>query len=476
MLRVAEPVPALNASERFALATLLDLSRVVVADAGATVELRIIGGTGATSIAEGRARGWGVGTHPGVVELQRPTLQLVADLAGVTAEQRSSAADKFGRVPPTVNALAAAGLERDPVVHRVAKALRDAAAGAASGRGPFALLAPWPEGKRWAIAMSHDLDVVSAWPAFTAMRVVELLGKRDLARATRVLASAAGAALGDPIYDAARHVIDTERAHGVRSTWFVITGTPTFATVRAGDVTYTPETTRARRVIALAADAHAELGLHGSFETYVTASAFARQRERLRAIVGREVTGVRQHFLRMRPGTSHRAMMEAGFEYDSTLGFPDRNGFRLGIADVTRVWDDSTQQELSIDEVPFVWMDRALSKYRGVEVPSVWIDDALEIAALCREVEGVWNGIWHPNLAPALGYPGAPRAFEDLVRGLVERSPWSTCMSEIISWRRARRAARAEGLDAAGRIRLRAADPRVALEDAVGNTMSSVAA
>src|SRR2546430_17478224 len=39
-------------------------------------------------------------------------------------------------------------------------------------------------------------------------------------------------------------------------------------------------------------------------------------------------------FRSIHPGVTERAMAEAGFWYDSTFGFPDRNGFRLGVADV----------------------------------------------------------------------------------------------------------------------------------------------
>lgn len=476
MLRVVEPVtaPPLSAAERFALTTLLDHARVLVTERDAGVELRIVGKAVGATVAACEGRGWGLAAQPGIVELERSTLRLVADVAGVVSEQRSTSADRYGRVPADVNALVVEGRERVPVVGLIAAALRRHALVAAQ-RGPFALLAPWPEGRRWAAAMTHDLDVVSVWPAFTALRLLELLRKGELGRAGKVLGSAAGAALADPIFGAARHVIETERMHGVRSTWFVITGTPTFATMRAGDVTYTPETPRARRVIALATGAGHEVGLHGSFETYVTAARFARQRERLRAIVGADIHGVRQHFLRMRPGTSHRAMLDAGFRFDSTCGFPDRNGFRMGAADVTPVWDEATQQALAIDEVPFVWMDRALSKYQGIEDPLAWIDDGLEIANACRETEGVWNGIWHPNLASPLGYPGAPAAFEVLVRRVMERSPWSATLSDIVSWRRARRAARAVGVAPDGRIRVHG-EARIALEDASGTPLPWVAA
>jgi hypothetical protein len=169
-------------------------------------------------------------------------------------------------------------------------------------------------------------------------------------------------------------------------------------------------------------------------------------------------------------------MADTGFAFDSTAGFADRNGFRLGVADVLPMWSDAERSALPLDEVPFTWMDRALSKYRGEEDPAAWIRDALALADRAREVDGLWVGIWHPNLTTALGFPGALHAYESLVAALVNRHPWMPTMSEMVRWRRARRAARAVGIDAAGGIRLAHGGeqgPRVTLEDADGRPLAS---
>jgi hypothetical protein len=122
-------------------------------------------------------------------------------------------------------------------------------------------------------------------------------------------------------------------------------------------------------------------------------------------------------------------------------------------------------------------MDRALSKYRGEENPRAWIDDALAIAERCREVEGVWCGIWHPNLSTPLGFPDATQAFASLVEELTSRAPWASTAEDIVRWRRVRRGVRAVGGDAAGVVRLRHIGDRVpALEDHTGQPVRAVSA
>ena len=374
--------------------------------------------------------------------------------------------------------LVAAGLERDPVVSRAAQGLRDAVLGAA-GRRIVRLVAPWPDGRRWAAAFTHDLDVVAWWPIFAGARAAELARKGEWTQ----LFGAAGAGLraltGDPVLDGVRGLVEAEQELSIASTWFVLCGSPTRRTFVAGDLTYAPESPRARAAYATILAAGDEIGLHGSFATMESADELRAQRERLSGIVGRDSRGVRQHFLRMRPGSTQRAMAGAGFRYDSTYGFPDRNGFRLGVADVVPTWDAAEQRVSVLEQAPLVWMDRALSKYRGVEDPSAWVDDALELAELCRGLEGLWVGLWHPNLTPALGYPGAPAEYERLATAIARSEPYIAPLERIVAWRSARRSVRAHGVAADGRVFARigaeSLDTPVVLEDASGRPMETAA-
>jgi hypothetical protein len=436
MLRFSPAALALEPSLRYGLDVLVDQSRVLVVDdpAADVVTVDIDPAPGAPDYAVSEAK----------ATLGTSALVRVFDVAGAQAEAHTSARDRYGRVPSLANPVVAVSQERRPVVTDTAVALRGKIREAA-GRRCVRLLAPWPDGKRWAAALTHDVDVVAGWPAFTALRLTELLRKGELSRAAQVTAAALGAAFGDPAWQGMADVLSAERDAGVVSTWFLLCGTPTLSTWRAGDLTYSPESPTVKRLLdALAAAGH-EVGLHGSFATYENAEEFAAQRRRL----GANRAGVRQHYLRMWPGPTQRAMRTAGFTYDATFGFPDRNGFRLGSADIV----PSSFVE-GLDEVPLVWMDRALSKYRGIEDPNAWVDDALELAATARAVDGLWVGLWHCNLTPPLGYPGAPAAYARLLAEMMRESPYVATLDRLVAWRRARRAVRATAVAPDGRCSL----------------------
>jgi hypothetical protein len=456
MIRLPAPVSpgAAGAPDQRHLRFLTELARLIpVTDPAAdVVRIEVTARPESfASVSAWRAAGWGIDPGDGVVRVARAGLQLAWDIATAAAEIQSTARDRFGRVPAAANALVAAGLEREPIVSQAATALRRAAARAA-GRRPLRVAAPWPDGRRWAVALTHDLDVVALWPLFTALRLVELGRKGHW----RLVARAAGQALRSvgraPVEQGTAALLAAERARSIRSTWFVLCGTPTPQTFLSGDLTYRPESAAARRILsAVAAEQHA-IGLHGSFETLTRPNRFAEQRRRLQDITDQGVDGVRQHFLRFDPARTPHAMTDAGFRYDSTVGFADRNGFRIGMADVVR--SDET-----LDEVPFAWMDRALSKYRGVENPDAWIDDALSLAQGCRDVEGLWVGVWHPNLTDALGFPGAPAAYERLLDGLLADQPFVGTLDAIVQWRAKRRQLQIERLAEDGRLALSDSSP-----------------
>src|SRR5436190_1213997 len=339
VIRIATPVQRLRADERFGLEVLIDLTRLLPVDdpAADVVRLELDDTPGAgedlRAFLAGRVP---VATGEGELRLPRWTLRHVTAVAGAEVEQRSPERDRFDRVPAAANPLVEARRERHPVVSQLACDLR-AAALRAAGRRAVRCLPPWPDAHRWAVALTHDLDVVTGWPAFSALRVLELVGKGKLGLAARAFGAALGALGRDPVWTGVEQILGAD--NGAPATWFVLAGTPSWETWRRGDVTYSLESRPARRILEAVRAAGHEIGLHGSYTTMLDAGRFRAERERLARSTGTPLQGVRQHFLRMRPGGTQHAMRAGGFEYDATYGFADRNGFRLGVADVVPGWE-----------------------------------------------------------------------------------------------------------------------------------------
>ena len=377
MIRLTTPAAQLRPNERYGLAVLLDVSRLLLVDDPAADVVRVTITNDRRDDYDAFLAGrWALAHEDGEVRFSRNVLTYICDVAGAGEEQRSDSYDRYDRVPSHENPLVRVERWREPVLSRHGGALR-AAVRAAAGARPVRCLAPWPNGRRWAAAFTHDLDVVAGWPVFTLLRLLELLRRGEVVRAARTTLAGL-TAWRSPIWQGVDRLLRATDGASVRSTWFVISGSPTLRSWSKGDVTYRPESAAARRILAAVRDQGHEIGLHGSFASWLDAATLRRERDRLASVTGQgERGGVRQHFLRMRPGATQQAMLAAGFRYDATYGYPDRNGFRLGVADVVPGWDARTQAATALDEVPLIWMDRALSKYGGVEDPDAWTAEGL---------------------------------------------------------------------------------------------------
>jgi hypothetical protein len=474
MIRVDVTPERLSPAERYGLEVLIDLSRLLVAERTECelVRLTVVERQSAGSAAADLSPMAALERADGEVRVTTAALRGVAEIAGAAFEQRSAAADRHGRVPAAENPLVAAGQSRRPVVSLLAVELRRAAL-AVAGRRPVRSLAPWPDGHRWAALVTHDLDVVEWWGLFPLLRMVELSMKGAWDLAARVARAARRGVGRDPVTRGIHSILQLEAHHGIRATWFAICAKPTVRSMLAGDSTYRPDGPAARRILTALTQAGHEIGLHGSFATANHPASMASQHRWLERLTGGPVAGVRQHFLRMRPGPTQRIMVEAGFDYDATWGFADRNGFRLGVADVVAAWDAGRETPLPLDLVPLIWMDRTLSKYAGVEEPGRWIEDARELARECKAVEGAWTGLWHPNTMETLGFPGAEPAFVSLLQALADDRPYFASAHKIVQWRRFRRSVRAARVSADGRVLLKTAAGQrtvIAIEDEGGDT------
>jgi hypothetical protein len=474
MIRVEVGPYALGPAERYGLDVLIDLSRLLIVERAEcdVVRLTVVERQSAGSAAADLSSQAALERGEGEVRVTTAALRAVAEVAGGGIEQRCTIMDRYGRVPSTENPLVAAGQSRRPVVSSLAVELRRAVLGV-SGRRPVRSIAPWPEGHRWAALLTHDLDVVEWWGLFPLLRMIELAQRGAWAQARRVGRAAWRNVGRDPVSRGVFSILQLEAHHGMRTTWFVICADPSLSSLLSSDSTYRPDGAAARKILSALHQAGHEIGLHGSFATVSDGRRMAEQRRRLARLSTAPVAGVRQHFLRMQPGRTQQHMVQAGFEYDATWGFADRNGFRLGVADVVPAWDAHHQTSLPLDTVPLVWMDRTLSKYAGVEEPGRWVEDARELMRECRAVEGAWVGLWHPNTMEALGFPGAEPALVSLLQAMADDRPYFGSAQKLVQWRRFRRSIRAARIAADGTVALTTTSGHrtvIALEDESGET------
>lgn len=298
-------------------------------------------------------------------------------------EERGGERDVHGRFPASASCLD----PLDPPLERL--------------RQRLGLEPPRWHGARFAVALSHDVDVPWRWTRSGVRSAAGRLRAAARRRRTGAALREARALLGVPAHKLRRtdpnwrfeSVIRAERALGAASTFFVMAG---HRHVHDGPAPETYARLRPRLVETLLT-AGAEVGLHGSYTAAKQLAVLAEEARLLRDL-GAPLAGQRYHFLRVDPHANLRPLQELGFRYDSSLGFAGAPGFRAGIAHPFRPWNVAADRPLELVELPLAAMDATFGDERYL---NLGVGDAerrlLTLLDWAAAHGGGFSLLWHPN-------------------------------------------------------------------------------
>ncbi len=143
------------------------------------------------------------------------------------------------------------------------------------------------------------------------------------------------------------------------------------------------------------------VGLHASYGSYLDAAQTKREFDELRDFcreLGIEQSrwGGRQHWLRCRMPDTLQNWDDAGLDFDSTLGYEKRIGFRSGSCRPHRVFNLRTRRTLRLRERPLVAMDASLTDSGTMNLAGSAAADAMSrLVQRCRTVRGECVVLWH---------------------------------------------------------------------------------
>lgn len=268
----------------------------------------------------------------------------------------------------------------------------------------------WPgiELRRHTFSMkvSHDVDSPSrygfrSWRGVVRAMAGDILKRRDLGAALR--APWIWLNTGDRLHPADPAntfdwIMDVSERHGLTSAFYFICG----RTAPQLDADYEPEHPAIRALMRHIHQRAHEIGLHPSYDTYQTPSSLVAEAKRLRAVA--ESEGIRQiewggrmHFLRWEHPTTLRAWDEAGMDYDSTLSYADRSGFRCGTCFEYPAFDSVAQKMLKLRVRPLVAMECTVMEpsYMGLGAGEAAFAKFKQLKDACKAVEGSFTLLWH---------------------------------------------------------------------------------
>ena len=172
------------------------------------------------------------------------------------------------------------------------------------------------------------------------------------------------------------------------------------------DANYDLRSPKVRGLLDLIRASGAEIGLHASYAAGEDPRLLADERAELEQVGGMPIIKNRHHFLRWREPEQGAVIAAAGIAWDSTLGYADVAGFRLGVCHQIPLFDPAARRLLEIEEHPLVMMDCSFStpKYMNLTEEAAF-DSIRGMADVTSRYGGELALLWHNHmLAPYAGY------------------------------------------------------------------------
>jgi hypothetical protein len=303
----------------------------------------------------------------------------------------------------------------------------------------------WPNGKRCAIALSHDVDAPVKYPLFQNFRFPRnprsLFDKRFLLGVVRDLRGYCHDDNPDD-YWLFEQIVEEESRYGFKSTFFFASESVLDQIGTPEDVSYDISRPRFRDLFDQLEAADFEIGLHASYAASEDVSHFVRQKRKLERQCKSKVTGLRHHYWHL-GGDLNRCLRmheDAGFSYDSSISFNSEIGFRRNVALPFFPYDGDTNSPTKCLELPPFCMDGALF-YNSHGVGEA-VEKLMSQVKILGKCEGFGAIDWHARTS----FPGN-REYRDwgetyirVLRALSkDEGIWVAPMRDICSWMNQRR-------------------------------------
>ncbi len=281
----------------------------------------------------------------------------------------------------------------------------------------------YPEGKNFAICLSHDVDDIYPPLSHKVLAGLYSLKNLDTSQLNNYFFREHKERRFSP-YINFQQIIELEKKYGAKSTFYLMATDRDPRRFRYNIEDIAGEIQEIHRQ-------GWDIGLHGGYYSFNDPEAIRREKDRLEDALQAEVPGYRNHYLRFLVPETWNILQHCGFKFDSTYGHNNAVGFRNGTCHPFRPFNLNTHRPLEIYEIPLHIMDGTLfSLYPGYAAWST-------MARLVDEAEkcyGVLTVLWHNNAFNCPFTSAWQKAYEQLLEYGLRKNAWMTSHYELWKW------------------------------------------
>ncbi len=277
----------------------------------------------------------------------------------------------------------------------------------------------WPSNKKYAVALSHDVD----YPEM--IRWIEVLRYLVKYKMQSKLTKVMDIFTGKENFWKFEDWVKLENRYGLKSAMYFcgLKGSLLRYFLKAPDPFYDVRQDQFKRVLDYLVQNGFEVGMHSSYLAYQSIDRFLEEKKTIEESLREPIFGNRHHYWHMNPDNpSETAVMheEIGLLYDSSICFAKRSGFRFGICSPFHLYDPIRQGPVGVLELPTSLMDDHLFKYFGL---SYFSKPQFEIDALINSVKehgGLFFVDYHVRGFNETFYPKWVESYEYILKKISE--------------------------------------------------------
>jgi peptidoglycan/xylan/chitin deacetylase (PgdA/CDA1 family) len=289
----------------------------------------------------------------------------------------------------------------------------------------------WKNHKKFAVALTHDVDNLKKYSLFRNMKALlkGLIGKdNSVSKGIKLLLQSMFTQTHSDPYWSFDDFMKLESEFGFKSSFYFIS----CPSNHRYDVFYNLNRDLRKQIRVLEQEGW-EIGLHGSFDSFDNSNMLMKEKRMLEQALGRSTLGVRQHYLRFCVEKTLLAQEEAGFIYDTTLGYNEHIGFRSGIATPFFPFDVQRRKKYNLLELPLAVMDGSLFEFQHLS-PNEALCQVKKIINRVESVGGLLVILWHTKAKDEHDCPGWWQVYRQILEYLYTKNAWVTNAAEICTW------------------------------------------
>lgn len=212
--------------------------------------------------------------------------------------------------------------------------------------------------KKYELVLTHDVDNIFKWKTFN-MFVKNIAG--DIIKRKNIplaLNKMKEYFIKNP-YDMFDYLMDLSEEIGIKSHFFFMSGGTSHF-----DNNYSIKQPFIRKIRRKIENREHRIGFHPSYNTYNNKNQWGKEYDDLSTQTLQEIKTGRQHFLRFEIPTTWQIWEENNMEWDSSLTYPEEEGFRCGICYEYSVFNILTRKNLKLKEIPLILMEVSMVNYQ----------------------------------------------------------------------------------------------------------------